>query len=274
LTRPRSFVAQNLNAEFALNDNKTMRIVIQMGLLLGAAGALAAQTGTVKGAPYSAEAVTETTQVLADGNRVVNRTSTKQYRDSEGRERRETPQSVLITDPVAGVNYSLSLKDRIAWKMPMTQVQVIRLGTGAGAEVANVQIVIQPSNAASAAAFGGPDVVVFNNRQGLSQSAADGPNSASGESLGTSTIEGVQATGTRTVIFDVIDETWYSPELKINIMTKRTDPRMGETVFKLTGIGRAEPPHSLFEVPPGYTVNEPAAVVPGQRIQVTQGEIH
>src|SRR3981189_487279 len=67
---------------------------------------------TVKGSPYSAEAVTETTQVLADGNRIVNRTSSKQYRDSEGRERREISfglnpaepvETVLVTDPVAGV---------------------------------------------------------------------------------------------------------------------------------------------------------------------------
>src|SRR5438552_1575963 len=40
----------------------------------------------VKGAPYSAEAVNETIQVLADGNRIVQRSSAMQYRDSEGRE--------------------------------------------------------------------------------------------------------------------------------------------------------------------------------------------
>src|SRR5579863_9747419 len=44
---------------------------------------------TVKGAPYSAEAVNETVQTLADGNRIIQRTSAMQYRDSDGRERRE-----------------------------------------------------------------------------------------------------------------------------------------------------------------------------------------
>src|SRR6476620_273497 len=43
----------------------------------------------VKGAPYSAEAVTETIQTLGDGNRIVNRISSMLYRDSEGRTRRE-----------------------------------------------------------------------------------------------------------------------------------------------------------------------------------------
>src|SRR5262245_5331838 len=56
----------------------------------------------VKNAPYAAEAVTETTQRLFDGNTIVNKTTAKQYRDSEGRERREESTGpILITDPVA-----------------------------------------------------------------------------------------------------------------------------------------------------------------------------
>ncbi|HXI61811.1 MAG TPA: hypothetical protein VNF70_03840, partial [Pyrinomonadaceae bacterium] len=43
----------------------------------------------IKGAPYSADAVTETTQILGDGNRIVNRSTATLYRDSEGRTRRE-----------------------------------------------------------------------------------------------------------------------------------------------------------------------------------------
>ena len=43
----------------------------------------------VKGAPYSAQAVTESTQVLSDGNRIVNKSVASVYRDSEGRIRRE-----------------------------------------------------------------------------------------------------------------------------------------------------------------------------------------
>ena len=43
----------------------------------------------VKHAPYSAQTVTETTQTLADGNRIVQRTEGAVYRDGEGRTRRE-----------------------------------------------------------------------------------------------------------------------------------------------------------------------------------------
>src|SRR3954452_14593211 len=43
----------------------------------------------VKNAPYSAEAVTEMTQKLADGNRIATKSTSTMYRDSEGRTRRE-----------------------------------------------------------------------------------------------------------------------------------------------------------------------------------------
>jgi len=88
--------------------------------------------GIVKGAPYSAEAVTETNQVLADGNKITRRSVTRLYRDSEGRSRREDlhvqlgvpgavvdiPDSISITDPVAGVRYQLDPKKNSARQSP------------------------------------------------------------------------------------------------------------------------------------------------------------
>src|SRR3954454_17705215 len=76
---------------------------------------------SVKGAPYSAEIVTETNQTLADGNRIARRTTGRVYRDSEGRIRREEDRqngtvAVSIVDGVAGVSYRLEPETRIAWK--------------------------------------------------------------------------------------------------------------------------------------------------------------
>lgn len=87
----------------------------------------------VKGAPYSATGVTERTQTLADGNRIVNKSSSQLYRDAEGRTRREqtgsfinsfmatnpaeAPRTIFINDPVTGVNYILNEKDRTARKL-------------------------------------------------------------------------------------------------------------------------------------------------------------
>jgi hypothetical protein len=84
----------------------------------------------VTGSPYSAEAVTETQQTLADGNRINRSDSSRIYRDSQGRTRREqsisalgpwssageSTELVFINDPVAGVNYVLNTRDRTARK--------------------------------------------------------------------------------------------------------------------------------------------------------------
>src|SRR5579863_8642300 len=49
----------------------------------------------VKGAPYAAEAVTETNQTLADGNRITRKSAASVYRDSAGRTRREETMAVI-----------------------------------------------------------------------------------------------------------------------------------------------------------------------------------
>jgi hypothetical protein len=50
----------------------------------------AVESRITRGAPYSAEAVTETLQVLSDGTRISRKNITRVFRDSEGRTRRET----------------------------------------------------------------------------------------------------------------------------------------------------------------------------------------
>lgn len=73
----------------------------------------------VKGAPYSGEEVSSSTQVLADGTNIHHESRTTVYRDSEGRIRRETPEQTTIMDPVAGVSYFLNSKTMTAQKAPM-----------------------------------------------------------------------------------------------------------------------------------------------------------
>ncbi len=82
----------------------------------------AVESRITRGAPYSADAVTESVQVLSDGNRIARRTPTRIYRDSEGRTRREQltgsgeVQSVNISDPVAGSMYVLNPATRTAYR--------------------------------------------------------------------------------------------------------------------------------------------------------------
>ena len=42
--------------------------------------------------------------------------------------------------------------------------------------------------------------------------------------------------------------------MQLVVMTRFSDPRMGETTYKLTNINRTEPAKSLFEVPADYTI--------------------
>jgi hypothetical protein len=88
------------------------------------------------------------------------------------------------------------------------------------------------------------------------------------EALGKQIIEGVEAEGTRITVtipageigndrpIQIVNERWYSPELQLVVMTRNSDPRTGETTYKLTNINRAEPARSLFEVPADFTIKE------------------
>ena len=88
------------------------------------------------------------------------------------------------------------------------------------------------------------------------------------EKLEARNVEGVQAEGTRitTTIpagdigneqpIQIVDERWYSPELQVVVMTRHSDPRFGETTYRLTSIQRGEPSPALFQVPSDYAVKE------------------
>lgn len=97
----------------------------------------------VKGMPFSAEGVNESVQTLADGNRIVRSSSTRMYRDGEGRFRREgsastggmlgsyvSMSSTTITDPVAGFRFFLNDKDKTARRSPLKAMGEMKL-TGA-----------------------------------------------------------------------------------------------------------------------------------------------
>ena len=256
----------------------------------------------IKGAPYSAEAVTETVQTLSDGNRIVNKMTSNVFRDSEGRTRREQTlkglggvgtgeeplQTIFINDPVAGVTYSLDTRTNTAHKSMPFKFQIATKGGalvetgryeykgGPGTAATPNVIVTTPLNAppqAGTRVAPPAEVEHFNMRtEGASGYVfRTRPNTSANEvkeQLGKQMIEGVEAEGTRTTTtipageigneraIQIVSERWYSPELQLVVMTKHSDPRSGETTYKLTNINRTEPAKSLFEVPPGFNVKE------------------
>ncbi len=212
----------------------------------------------VTGAPYAADAVTETTQTLGDGNHITRKTTNKTYRDSQGRTRREQsfqaigPWStegassvmVQINDPVAGVNYSLNSGAKEATRIEMPSA------------LRHAQMEADTRKMIAQAKASGAHVTTFNTKVSPPKE----------ESLGSQMINGVQAEGTKNTItipagqigndqpIDIVDERWYSTELQTLVKSVHSDPRMGTTTYQLTNIDRAEPSPSLFEVPADYKV--------------------
>jgi hypothetical protein len=205
----------------------------------------------VTGAPYSAVAVTETRQSLADGNAISRKVQANVFRDSQGRTRRETtltgvgPLSttgasrtfVMIHDPVAGTAFVLHQDTKVAEKLPVPR--------GGGKPPANLQ-------------------GKFNAR--MQEQIANG--TLKKEDLGVQTINGISAQGTRFTRtipagqagnakpIIITNERWYSPDLQIVIKTVRNDPRFGETTYTVTNIQKQEPAAGLFAVPSDYTVKQ------------------
>jgi hypothetical protein len=204
---------------------------------------------SIKGAPFSGTAVTESTQVLSDGTNIHRSTHASLFRDTAGRTRREMSFSgvgplaangpgrsfIVIRDPDAGTGYYLEPDGETAQKFSVH-------ARDDGQRVKNR----------------------FSEHMGKMEASGE----LKTESLGTQKIEGVSAEGTRLthVIpagkigndkpISIVTESWFSKDIQEIVLIKRNDPRFGTSTYKLTNIQRAEPAATLFQVPPGFAIHE------------------
>jgi hypothetical protein len=249
----------------------------------------------VKGAPYAAETLVEGTQQLADGNRIVRKTTGRVYRDGEGRTRREEDRpngavSISITDPVAGFSYSLDAQNKIAWRTPvgvggaiLNKIEAVqtpaakrvyeeRVNTEGQREVGFASAPLTDEEKqrieASARTAGGGGGGAGGRGRGGAVSLPRTMMPVTAGPLEHKTIEGVAVEGrkTTTVIpagqvgneqpLTITSEQWRSADLKVLVMTRHSDPRSGDSSYRLLNIVRAEPDRSLFMVPAEYTVKD------------------
>ena len=230
---------------------KRIAVSVFCGAFLIASADVGAQTkeGTfrldvepvVKGLPYSGEGITTVKLTMFDGTKMERTVTAKLARDSAGRMRREQtvvglealdPSNdfravVHIVDPVAGVLYSLNPATRTADRLSLSLLQGGSKPLQVPFEYAKEEV-----------------------------------------GLGVKDIDGLQARGRRTITtiptntvgnnkpIDIIDERWESTELKVLLRSLHRDPRTGDIEYALTKIARAEPPASMFTVPPGYTIRD------------------
>lgn len=256
--------------------------------------AVADEGKVVTSAPYTATASTETTQVLSDGNRIVNKTSAFLARDGQGRTRREetpdgpaaegaeAPRMAFIHDPVAKATYILDLTRQTGHVIAMTSGKgEIHMQTFSGGKTGGGDSVIVTTDDRPTELLPPPPGTRVNVEKHIM--IANGPEAGveqrvwmmnddnaqtKTESLGTQVVEGVKAEGKRTTRtipagqignerpIEITSEVWTSPELKEIVLSKHNDPRFGETVYRLTNIQRGEPDHSLFTVPDNFTVKD------------------
>lgn len=192
--------------------------------------------------------------------------------------------TISIVDPVSGFSYSLDPERKIAWrtavgganavlgKLEATMVEgqrkielekmAVERRSGAEDEPSKTAAPTPGGGGRGGRVGGGSPAVARGTFSGRAYAIApDAP-------LEHKTIEGVAVEGrkTTTVIpagqigneqpITITSEEWRSPELNLLILTKHSDPRSGESTYRLVNISRAEPDASLFMVPADYTVRE------------------
>jgi hypothetical protein len=199
----------------------------------------------VPGAPFSAVVEQQIAQDLTDGTVFARKTSAFIARDSRGRIHNEGREvlpatsankpallSLHIYDPETRLNTFLSPFTHLARQQALK----------------NPPSTVPPGDWAQRA---GPRHFAPNIRD---------------EDLGTSSIEGFEVHGyRRTTLLPgqvsgtgrplaVTEEYWYSEELRINLLTRRYDPRAGSQIITVKRIDRSEPSFDLFEIPANYKI--------------------
>jgi len=244
---------------------------------------VAADAEVIKGKPYSADTATETVQNLADGNRIVHRTVSKFYRDSEGRTRREetfgnvdpehlSPHEVkvFVDDPVSGLAFVLDPASKSVDKMQRSR----KLLDQSNAEDDGARIMFKSVKDSQEGEQAAPERMLIKLRDEHSgnpnivvSAMPDDQREVVKEDLGTRTIEGVDCNGTRQTItipagaignerpISIVRETWIAPAIDAVVQSTTDDPRYGKTTYQLSNVQLSEPARSLFEPPADFKIS-------------------
>jgi hypothetical protein len=235
----------------------------------------------VRNAPFSGEGVTTVTQTLADGTRIERTTTSKFYRDSAGRVRREqtivglaaldpsreSETLVTIVDPYARTTYVLNPATRVARRAPPPPPPPPPPGGDSRASSASGQMQAPPPPPPPPPPPLGPSPPPPPPPPpGGDIRLVPGSTQRNQELFGTRKIEGLIASGRKAVTtiptgqigndrpIEITDEQWESEELKLLVLSRHHDPRTGDVEYRLTNVSRAEPASYLFTVPSDYTV--------------------
>jgi hypothetical protein len=201
----------------------------------------------VAGKPFSGSDSVDWTRTLADGTVVAMHQDAKLARDSQGRMYREnvtrfpansglksSVREIILYDPVAHTRTTCAMAERHCEVTAYSGTTESRAGS-------------MPKTEGT-----------FNN----------GRRSLTRENLGTDTIDGLSVIVTRETVTTSAgvegnsqpvvssEESWYSPDLEVNLMVTRKDPLQGTIVIHVVDLSRSEPDASLFQVPANFVVDD------------------
>jgi hypothetical protein len=216
-------------------------------------------------APFTAIVEFETTQTLSDRSVVIHKSSSNVARDSKGRTRNELRVQVdgpngrqtqilevVLYYPATGIRTTLSPRTHTARQ---TEVKLsVALKGDANSRSANTS---SPGQSP-----GRGDMVADRRNTQIQEVGMDFMEGLAVKHFRERRMYPVGSAGNDREIETVFDY-WYSPELKVNVLGKRIDPRAGTQRATLKGIRRGEPEASLFEIPADYRVIGPEKAAPG-----------
>ena len=191
----------------------------------------------VPGLPFSAKVELELVNQLQDGTLITHKTYNLDARDSSGRTHNESRNWV---NPAVSADARLI---RIELYDPSTRTRVNVFPLTKTAREWTVDAAAQ-----TAIPFV-PSIIKPENTK---------------ENIGSDSIESLPVRGLRVDQtyppgalgndrpLTIVTEYWYSEDLKINLLTKRTDPRYGVQTVRVTELARQEPDAALFAVPDEY----------------------
>jgi hypothetical protein len=228
---------------------------------------------STKDAPFAATIKSTFEHKLADGNAIHSTIETHQARDAAGRTMTESEMgcgrdedgqmrerlSVSVFDPVARMSMDWQVGGSSVSKVVRVFHHPEPVPRTARAPLSAEELAKSQKAMEAARAQQGQQRIEFKS-----------------EDLGVRDFNGISAHGKRMTMtipageegndepLKVVNDTWRSNELALEMMEIHDDPRIGRTVTEYEELNRGEPDPSLFHPPAGYTIQErPQAGVVG-----------
>ncbi len=192
------------------------------------------QIPPVANAPFTAKVIVTWEEPLSGGGTVSRMYYTLVARDSQGRVHRETRDFVPAN---SGID------------PPLRSFSIVNPVAGTRTVCSRVTVSCTTTN--------------FQPSTPLAEESGSSGN-VKQVSLGEQLIDSVRTVGTRQIATTTAGqggadrlvvsnkETWYSPDLQMDLSVTRNNPQMGTVTLSVTNLVRGEPDPSWFAVPPGF----------------------